>query len=190
MSFPILINLTNQISQHQFRYKFSQALDLSQYEISLASVSIYYSWKAITAQRGNNKFKIHWPTADTTQEFTVILPDGTYTAADLDAYLQYWSIQNNLYLVNNTTGQNYYFLSCVENPSAYGIQFNLQKVQNITGYTAVSGFLTMPTSAYTPQIEIIDSGDNSFSSIIGYSTGTYPAAQSTSLTSVVSNLIP
>ncbi|KAL7679593.1 hypothetical protein Plhal304r1_c076g0163061 [Plasmopara halstedii] len=62
-----LLNLNNQVATHQFRYRFSQPIDFSQYEIALGSISIYYSWRAITAQRQNNSFKIIWPTASTTQ---------------------------------------------------------------------------------------------------------------------------
>ncbi|ETP00004.1 hypothetical protein F441_22575, partial [Phytophthora nicotianae CJ01A1] len=82
-------------------------------------------WKAITAQRQNNSFKIIWPIAATTTTYSITLPDGTYSASDINNYLQYWSIQNNLYLTNNTTGEYYYFISCAENPSAYAIQFTM-----------------------------------------------------------------
>ncbi|KAL8013226.1 hypothetical protein Plhal710r2_c039g0136891 [Plasmopara halstedii] len=34
MSFPILLNLNNQVVTHQFRYRFSQPIDFSQYEIA------------------------------------------------------------------------------------------------------------------------------------------------------------
>ncbi|TMW64755.1 hypothetical protein Poli38472_011635 [Pythium oligandrum] len=148
------------------------------------------NWRTITSQRQNNTFKIIWPTASTTQAYTITLPDGTYTAQDINAYLQYWSIQNNLYLINNTTGNYYYFISCAENVSSYAIQFNMQPVRAVSGYTAASGFPTMSVTAYTPQLQIIDSGAVSFSSIVGLTQGTYPAAQTTSLYSVYSNFVP
>lgn len=190
MSYPILLNINNQVAQHQFRYRFSQPVDFSQYEIGLGSVSIFYSWRAITAQRQNNSFKIIWPTASTTTTYTITLPDGTYTAQDINAYLQYWSIQNNLYLINNTNGNYYYFISCSENVSSYAIQFNMQPVRAVSGYTASVGFPTMPVTAYTPQLQITDSGSVSFSSIVGFTQGTYPATQTTSLYSVYSNFVP
>ena len=190
MSFPILLNLNNQVDTHQFRYRFSQPIDFSQYEIALGSISIYYSWRAITTQRQNGTFKVIFPTASTTTTYTITLPDGTYSASDINAYLQYWSIQNNLYLINNTTGQYYYFISCAENPSSYAIQFTMNPVKNITGYTAAVGMPTMPATAYTPQLQIIDTGSVSFSAIVGLSQGTYPSAQTTSIYSVNSNLIP
>ncbi|GMF16997.1 unnamed protein product [Phytophthora lilii] len=183
MSFPILLNLNNQVATHQFRYRFSQPIDFSQYEIALGSIFIYYSWRAITAQRQNNSFKIIRPTASTTTTNTITLPDGTYSASDINNYLQYWSIQNNLYLTNNTTGTNYYFISSPENPSSYAIQFTMLSVKNITGYTAASGFLTMPVTAYTPQLQVVDS---SFGSIIRF---TPAAAQTTSVYAVNSNLV-
>ncbi|GMG17807.1 unnamed protein product [Phytophthora fragariaefolia] len=116
-----MLNIKNQISQHQFKYTFSRPVDLSKPEVALGSISIFYSWNAITAARGNNSFKLIWPTGATTQTFTITLPDGTYEASDINAYLQYWSIQNGLYAINNTTGQYYYFISCAANPSAYAV---------------------------------------------------------------------
>ena len=190
MSFPILLNQTNQTSTNQYTYKFSRPLDLSQYEIALGSVSIYYSWRAITAARRNNSFQLIWPTGSTTTTYTITIPDGTYSASDLNNYIQYWCIQNNLYLVNNSTGAYYYFISIQTNPSSYAIQFNLNPVKTITGYTAATGFPTMPTTSYTPQVVITDSDTISFSSIVGFTQGTYPATQSTSLQSIISNSVP
>ncbi|GMF36359.1 unnamed protein product [Phytophthora lilii] len=187
MSFPILLNLNNQVAAHQFRYRFSQPIDFSQYEIALGSISINYSWRAITAQRQNNSFKIIWPTASTTTTYTITLSDGTYSASDINNYLQYWSIQNNLYRTNNTTGANYYFISCAENPSSYALQFTFQPVKNITGYTAASGFPTLPATAYTPQLQVVDSV---VGSIIGFSPATYPSAQMTTTCAANSNLVP
>lgn len=182
MSFPILLNINNQVSTHQFRYRFSRPIDFTQFEVALGSISIYYSWRAITAQRLNNSFKVIWPTDSTTTTYTITLPDGTYSASDINAYLQYWSIQNNLYLTNNTTGAYYYFLSCAENQSSYAIQFTMQPVKNLTGYTAASGFPTVPVTAYTSQLQIVDTG---FGSIVGFTPATYPVAQTTSITRLI-----
>jgi len=187
MSFPIMMNINNQVSQHQYKYTFSRPIDLSKFEIALGSVSMYYSWKAITAARGNNKFRIVWPTGATTQTFNITLPDGTYTASDLNAYLQYFSIQNNLYYINSTTGQYKYFISCAENPSAYALQFTMLPYVAQAGYTAAVGALAVSTSGYTPQLQILDSA---FGSIVGLSPATYPAALQTAIYSVSSNLVP
>ncbi|DAZ93665.1 TPA: hypothetical protein N0F65_012873, partial [Lagenidium giganteum] len=157
------------------------------YEVALGSISIYYSWRAITAQRGNNTFKVIWPTGSSTTTYTITLSDGTYTANDINNYLQYFCIQNNLYLINNTTGSYYYFISCAVNTSSYAIQFTMQPVKNLTGYTAASGFPTMPATAYTPQLQIVDS---LFGAIVGLTPATYPAAQQTTAYAINSNVIP
>jgi len=190
MSFPILLNINNQISTNQFRYRLSRPVDFSQFEIALGSISIYYSWRAITAQRMNNAFKLIWPTGATTTTYTITLPDGTYSAADLNNYLQYWSIQNNLYLINSTTGQYYYFISVSENPSSYAIQFTMQPYKAVSGYTAAVGAPAFSTSGYTPQLQIIDTGTISFSAIVGLSHGTYPPTQQATTYAINSNLVP
>jgi hypothetical protein len=190
MSFPILLNLNNQVSVNQFTYRLSRPIDFSQFEVALGSISIYYSWKAITAQRGNNAFKVIWATGATTTTYTITLPDGTYSAADLNAYLQYWSIQNNLYLINNTTGSYQYFISVSENPSSYALQFTMSPYKAATGFTAASGAPAFSTSGYTPQLQIIDSGSTSFSAIVGLSQATYPSSQQATQYSANSNLVP
>lgn len=190
MSFPILLNLNNQVSVNQFTYRLSRPIDFSQFEVALGSISIYYSWKAITAARGNNTFKVIWATGATTTTYTITLPDGTYSAADLNSYLQYWSIQNKLYLINSTTGSYQYFISCTENPSAYAIQFTLSPYVASAGFTQPSGAPAFSTSGYTPQLQIIDSGTTSFSAIVGFSQGTYPSTQQATLYSANSNITP
>jgi hypothetical protein len=190
MSFPILLNVNNRVSEHQYRYQLSRPVDFSKFEIALGSISIYYSWRAITAARMNNAFKIIWPTAATTQTFTLTLPDGTYSAADINNYLQYWSIQNNLYAINNTTGQYQYFISCSENPSSYAIQFTMSPFKATTGYTAAAGALAFSTSGFTPQLQITDTGSTSFGAIVGFSQGTYPSAQQATVFAANSNMVP
>ncbi|GMF43607.1 unnamed protein product [Phytophthora fragariaefolia] len=174
MSYPIMLNINNQISQNQFKYTFSRPVDLSKLEVALGSISIFYSWKAITAARGNNSFKLMWPTGTTTQIFTIPLPDGTYEASDINAYLQCWSIQNGLYAINNTTGQYLYYISCAANASAYAIQFTMQPYVAVSGYTLASGALPVSMSGYTPQLQITDTGAPSFSAIIGFAQGPGP----------------
>jgi hypothetical protein len=141
-------------------------------------------------QRLNNTFKLIWPTGATTTTYTIMLPDGTYSAADINNYLQYWSIQNNLYLINSTTGQYYYFISVAENPSSYAIQFTMQPYKAVSEYTAAVGTPAFSTRGYMPQLQIIYTGTISFSAIVGLSQGTYPHAQQATIYAINSNLVP
>ena len=50
--------------------------------MTLANLSIYYTWKNIKSEYNNNKFKISAPTWNDTFD----LPDGSYSIADIQNY--------------------------------------------------------------------------------------------------------
>ena len=50
--------------------------------MTLANLSIYYTWKNIKSEYNNNKFKISAPTWNDTFD----LPDGSYSIADIQDY--------------------------------------------------------------------------------------------------------
>lgn len=188
MAFPLLLNLNNQTSQNVFTYRLSRPIDFNQFEIALGSISIYYSWQAISSRRNNSRFNIIWPIGASTTTYNIALPNGTYSAADLDAYLKYWSIQNKLYLINDTTGEYKYFISISENPAQYALQVVVEPWKAVTGWTAAAGAPAFSTSGYAPQITILN--DDGFTKIIGLTPATYPAAPSTSTATVISNVTP
>ena len=53
--------------------------------MTLANVSIYYTWKNIKSEYSNNKFKIHTPIWS--DKFD--LPDGSYSVYHIQDYFQY-----------------------------------------------------------------------------------------------------
>ena len=53
--------------------------------IALSNLSIYYTWKNIKSSYNNNEFKISAPTWNDKFE----LPDGSYSASDIQEYLEY-----------------------------------------------------------------------------------------------------
>ena len=53
--------------------------------MTLANLSIYYTWKNIKSAYNNNKFKIFLPTWN--GEFG--LPDGSYSIADIQDYFEF-----------------------------------------------------------------------------------------------------
>ena len=53
--------------------------------IALSSLSIYYTWKNIKSSYNNNKFKISAPTLNDKFE----LPDGSYSASDVQDYFEF-----------------------------------------------------------------------------------------------------
>ena len=70
---------------HRFNLDLTDKLNLKNpnKNIALANLSIYYTSKNIKSEYNNNKFKISAPTWDKTFD----LPDGSYSIADIQDYL-------------------------------------------------------------------------------------------------------
>ena len=72
---------------HRFKLDLTYKLDLKdpKKNMTLANLSIYYSWKNIKSEYNNNKFKISAPTWNDTFD----LPDGSYSIADIQDYFEF-----------------------------------------------------------------------------------------------------
>ena len=72
---------------HILILKLTNKLDLriGKKVIALSNLSIYYTWKNIKSLYNNNKFKISAPTWNGKFE----LPDDSYSASDIQDYLEY-----------------------------------------------------------------------------------------------------
>ncbi len=190
-SYTVVLNESNAVNDSTYTYRFPNNVDFSKVQVALSDISLYYSWRSITSEYSNNKFSFTFPASGTTiNTFNITLPDGTYSAADLNNYIQWFCIQNNLYLINSSTGDYRYFLTIQENVAQYAIEFLSYPVPTSlpSGYTAPAGWPGYPTSATRPQIIINNSG---FGQIIGFNNGTYPStAIGTSPFSKISDFTP
>ena len=72
---------------HRFKYNLIDKLDLKNpnKNMTLANLSIYYTWKNIKSIYNNNKFKISAPTWNDTFD----LPDGSYNIPVIKNYIEY-----------------------------------------------------------------------------------------------------
>ena len=72
---------------HRFKLDLTDTLTLKNpnKNMTLANVSIYYTWKTIKSEYNNNKFKILAPTWNDTFD----LPDGSYSIADIQDYFEF-----------------------------------------------------------------------------------------------------
>ena len=72
---------------HKFRLALADKLNLTDpnKKVTLANLSIYYTWKNIKYAYNNNKFKISAPTWN--DKFH--LPDGSYSISDIQDYFQF-----------------------------------------------------------------------------------------------------
>jgi len=134
-----------------YTYRFPSSINLNDHSVALASLTMYSCYYNVTAAIANNVFTITIYPADAyTQTFTITVPDGSYTVADLNSYFQYWSIQNSPYLIN-AVGDYVYFASFAVNAVKYAIElqtiscpYNGDEGTLPLGYTLPLGFPTAP----------------------------------------------
>ena len=72
---------------NRFKYDLIDKLDLKNpnKNMTLANLSIYYTWKNVKSTCNNNKFKISAPTWNETFN----LPDGSYNISEIQDYIEY-----------------------------------------------------------------------------------------------------
>lgn len=187
--FPLIINKSHHIGGGRYAYRFGRSVDFSDIDIALGSVSLYYSWRNVTAALANNTFTIvHPATLETNVTLNLTIPDGGYEVADLNNFLRWYLIQNGYYIQNDTTGNQIVYAEFRLNPSTYSIEFVSYPLPTSlpTGYTAGSA-ITFPSTTRAPQLTVSTAG---FGTLIGFATGTFPSSQQTVLTTTASTLTP
>ena len=72
---------------NRFKYDLIDKLDFKNpsKNMTLANLSIYYTWKNVKSTYNNNKFKISAPTWNETFD----LPDGSYNISEIQDYIEY-----------------------------------------------------------------------------------------------------
>ena len=85
---------------NKFIYQFTDKLNLKipNKNMALANLSIYYTWKNIKLEYGNNKFKISAPTWNDTFD----LPNGSYSVSNIQNYFEY-IIKKHETITDNTS---------------------------------------------------------------------------------------
>ena len=85
----IFMNTENSKTSEPHRFKLDltdkRNLKNPNKNMTLANLSIYYTWKNIKSEYKNNKFKISAPTWNDTFD----LPDGSYSIADIQDYFEF-----------------------------------------------------------------------------------------------------
>jgi hypothetical protein len=165
-----------------FQYNFPNgSVTFKDHEIAVGQVNIYNSWYNISALKKNNQFQYYWPSGagwqtnpnqtgqeTNTKAFLVTIPDGTYDVTQLNQFLQYTFIANKHYLIDGS-GNYLYYMELLWNPTKALVEFIAYPVPSTLGtYTQPPGAPALPNSSYTPVLEILDWGINSFGKMIGF----------------------
>jgi hypothetical protein len=189
MVFSILVNTSDYINNSTFEYKFRSVLRCPQdaYAISCSNISFYNNSFNITTTNQNNTLTLNWLGTI----YTIIIPNGYYSALDINAYIQGFCYNNGLYLITST-GNIVYFIEILTNSPRYAIQLNLYPIPTSTQattllYTIPSGVSwSLPGTATTPLLSF----NNSFGSLIGLVGSTYPATTQITTQSFISTFTP
>lgn len=187
-SYPIIFNQQNVVNSNTYTYNFGSNVDMNDMEIALGDLSMYYSWQSINTYYNNNKFSLIFPNGAGNTTYNLIISNGTYSATDLNNYLKYWFITQNLYITNNTTGEITVYAEIQENAPQYALNLVVYPLPMSlpAGYTSAGG-ITWPTTVRSPQFII---NNSAFGDIIGFDLATYPAAPASSITTIVSTKTP
>ena len=97
------------------------------------------------------------------------LDEGLYEISDINKALQFSMINEGLYLVDNTTNENIYYLEFVINTVRNSVDINTYAVptSHPGGFTAPSNWPGYPSTTYNPNLII----PAKFNEIIGYAAG-------------------
>jgi hypothetical protein len=169
----IVLNSSNLVQDGQNNkliYKFPNSVFFKNNSIAVSSVSMYYSWFNISQALMNNKFSYSWTNGTTITTYEVVIPDGLYEIAQINAYLQFVMISNDTYLIDSS-GKYVYYAEIVLNPTRYAVQLNTYLFPTLAdlpaGYTTpVVGFV-FPDESFNPVITF----PTNFSNIVGYTAG-------------------
>jgi len=167
-------NLVQDGQNNKLVYRFPNSVLFKNTYVALQSASLYYSWYNISAALGNNTMQFIFPNnLGVMTTYTITFPDGIYEVKDLDAYFQYYCLQNGLYYTT-AAGQNVFFMKIEVNLTFYSIELCCYSTPYVTvpattgnpnAWVAASG-TAIPAAAQT-LVPIIPS---KFCETIGFPT--------------------
>ena len=157
--------------------------------IAISTCSFYNSTFNISAEIRNNTITLGWLGTN----YKITIPDGFYSATDIDSYFQRFCYSNNLYAIN-TSGSPIYFIQCQTNSQRYKISLNFYYIPNNCNATALrysqptTPGWTYPTTNTCPTLTI----SAEFGALIGLAAGIYGAGSvnNRNLSTITPNISP
>lgn len=188
--YPLVLNQSNVISNgglnNIYRYNFPGSATFQNAKIAVSNIQVYYSWQNINTYYANNQFSIIIPTGAGTTTLNITIPSGSYSVADLNAYVQSQLVSNNFYLIDSN-GNYVYYVEFAENSVRYSIQLNEFPVPTALPAGWTNPGWTLPLATATPQVVI---PATNIQALLGFAAGTYPAAPQATAYSVLSTSTP
>lgn len=136
----------------------------------------------ISVSEGNNIFHYIWLNGE---EFTVTIPDGTYSVGELNEYFRSVLITNNHYIRDTTTNTDVILLNFVFDTATNRIQIQCYAADQVLfpeprflrpDDVITSNDWEIP-ELFTLVPNILILSNNGFGNVIGFASGLYPSAQ-------------
>ena len=135
---------------NSFVYKFPSSAFFDNHSIALSSLTCYSCVFNVTAALGNNL--LNMSIFDNTVDYRIVIPDGSYSVADLNSYFQYYSIQNSLYLID-AVGSYHYFASFAVNAVKYAIEVQTYSIPYCGDIVTLPVGWTLPVGFPVPEFD-------------------------------------
>jgi hypothetical protein len=151
-------------------------------EVALKSLSVYFSWPNISAEKGNNTFAYVWPDQSTKQ---VIMADGIWSFPHVQDYLQQVMREAGHYLLDQN-GRPVYYISLQVNSTLYCLSLICTPLPATlpAGWTNPAQLNLAAAAGKCPQLVI----PASLSKFTGFSPGSYPPNPQTSVYAINSGI--
>ncbi len=186
MAFSLILSSANNVNtttNSQFKYSFLAGNFVAKdMEMCISAVTIPYAFPNVSTYYNNTSFSLAFPTGGVSQTLSITLPNGFYTVSDIQNYIQNQCIIANLYLVNGS--QNVYYFNISTNTSLYTTQIVCSPVPTSLGTLSYGsggtwGSSGLPGTTRVPQLILPSSGG--INALIGFPSGTFPAAPQTTI---------
>jgi hypothetical protein len=137
--------------------------------MAISSAVIPYSWFNISAKNQNFGATYYQPTSLGFTGVPIVMPDGFYTATDINAYIQQQLILYGCYLID-ANGNNVFYLQVLYNPTYYAIQIveSLIPLSLPTGWTQPINWPGYPSGTGSPTIALTAG----LGKVLGFPAGT------------------
>ena len=185
----IVINSSNYVagSNNKFVYTLPSSTKLTtKSKVGVAAISVYNSTFNVSAARGNNIITFTFPSK------TYTIPDGYYSVADLNYFLQSKMYGDSFYVLTNNGSNVIYFFEMLLNSVQYSTQLNsfylpTSAEATTLGYTKpTSATWSFPLINQTPQLTF----GTLFGNLIGFNAQTYPTTPQSTNQSKISEKSP
>lgn len=170
-------NLVQDGQNNKLVYQFPNSILFKNTYVALQSASLYYSWFNISSALGNNVLSFNFPnTSGAMVTRTITFPDGIYEISDLNAYFQFYCLENGYYYTTPVLagGQNVFYMTLEVNLSRYAIQINAYTTPNSGAGGNPDGLIpafgtAIPATSQTLQPIIVPN----FNVTVGWPTGSW-----------------